>query len=247
MTMATNVQTGTVADNPALNSLATLAPLTRRSQIAATLREAILRGQLAPGSALVETKLAQQFGVSRGPLREAIRELSEEGLLLNKPYVGTYVVEVSEKTIAEAYTLRRLLDRHTFEMIWGKRDAVFSRELKRRHALLVEAVDNGELVAEIAAEMNFHRYPYEFSDSGLLLEMWELLSQKIRLGFTLYQNSMGQSHSHRDAHRKYLRCALGDDLGAMCAEIDTHIDAGLNTVLRYLRGVPNPSRRPTAL
>ena len=209
--------------------------LTRRSQIAAFMRQAIFSGQLQPGTPLVETRLAQQFGVSRGPLREAIRELSEEGLLLNKPYVGTYVVEVSAKTLAEAYGLRRVLERHAFESIWFKRSEAYRKELRLRHANLMEAVDAGDLALEIGAEMAFHRFPYEFSQNGVLLDMWEMLSQKIRLGFTLYQQSIGEPLSGRDAHDTYVRCALGDDLNAMCAEIDVHIDAGLKSVLGYLQ------------
>lgn len=214
--------------------MAILPALTRRSQISASLREAIFSGQLQPGAPLVETKLAQQFGVSRGPLREAIRELSEEGLLINKPYVGTYVVEVDAKTLTEAYELRRLLERNAFEAIWPRRDASFQRELLLRHANLLNAVDSGDLSSEIQAEMSFHRYPYEFSNNGLLLDMWELLSQKIRLGFSLYQKSIGEPFSGRDAHNTYVRCAMGDDLQAMRDEIDVHIDAGLKSVLGYL-------------
>lgn len=218
-----------------LGALSSLQPSTRRSQIAATLRDAIFSGQLPPGTPLVEIKLAQQFGVSRGPLREAIRELSEEGLLLNKPYVGTYVVEVSEKTLTEAYDLRRVLERHAFDLIWGHRNDSYRRELLARHSALIDAAVSGDMLAEIGAEMTFHRFPYEFSNSGVLLEMWEMLSQKIRLGFTLYQKSIGEPVSSRNAHNKYVECALGDDLDAMRQEIDVHIEAGLNTVLSYLR------------
>lgn len=229
-------------DTSVLSSLSSLAPLTRRSQIAATLREAILSGKLAPGTPLVETKLATQFGVSRGPLREAIRELSEEGLLINKPYTGTYVVEVSQKTLAEAYELRRVLEWHVFEAIWNRRDVAFRRELEHRHSMLLAAVDQQELAGEIVAEMHFHRYPYEFSGNELLLETWELLSQKIRLGFTLYQSAIGESLNHRNAHRKFMKCALGDDLDAMQSEIDVHIEVGLKTVLKFMRGDSKASR-----
>jgi len=222
-------------DGNPLGAPLNLPSLTRRSQIAATLRDAIFGGQLAPGTPLIETKLAQHFGVSRGPLREAIRELSEEGLLLNKPYVGTYVVEVSEKTLTEAYELRRVLERHAFEAIWDQRDAGFKRELRLRHGRLLDAVDSGDMAAEIGEGMNFHRFPYEFSRNALLLEMWEFLSQKIRLGFTLYQKSVDEPKSARNAHNKYVKCALGDDLDAMRAEIDVHIEAGLKSVLGYLQ------------
>ncbi|WP_216076103.1 GntR family transcriptional regulator, partial [Acinetobacter baumannii] len=65
---------------------------TFRAHIVEGLREAILSGDIAPGTPLVETSLAEQFGVSRGPLREAIRQLIDEGLLVTVPYTGTNVV-----------------------------------------------------------------------------------------------------------------------------------------------------------
>ena len=233
--MSKNPKDDVTVDGNPLVGLTSLAPLTRRSQIAATLREAIFGGQLPPGTPLVETKLAQQFGVSRGPLREAIRELSEEGLLLNKPYVGTYVVELSEKTLTEAYELRRVMDRYAFETLWNRRDAAFAGELRLRHSNLIEAVDSGDLATEIGAEMIFHRFPYEYLNNGVMLEMWEMLSQKIRLGFTLYQKSIGEPVNSRNAHRSFVSCALGDDLDAMRSEIDAHIEAGLKSVLGYLQ------------
>ena len=68
---------------------------TLRAHIAEQLRAAILAGDIAPGSPLVETVLSQRFEVSRGPLREALRQLIEEGLLVAVPYTGTHVASLS--------------------------------------------------------------------------------------------------------------------------------------------------------
>ena len=68
---------------------------TRRDQVAHTLRQAILAGQMPGGTQLVEGPLATQLGVSRGLLREALRELIESGLVINRPYAGTFVTELS--------------------------------------------------------------------------------------------------------------------------------------------------------
>src|SRR4051794_1056086 len=70
-------------DLPAFDAILTR---TRREQVVSLLREAILSGQIASGTQLVEMKLAARIGVSRGSIREAIRELVEQGLLISKPY-----------------------------------------------------------------------------------------------------------------------------------------------------------------
>jgi polar amino acid transport system substrate-binding protein len=98
---------------------------TFRQHIAERLRAAILAGELAPGAALVETSLATQFNVSRGPLREAMRELIEEGLLVTVPYTGTHVIALSADDIREMYSMRIVLERFAFEQAWDRRDARF--------------------------------------------------------------------------------------------------------------------------
>src|ERR1700728_1076568 len=98
-----------------MNSVKSIQPLpavTRRTQVVDALREAILSGELPPGSKITELDLAARFHVSRGPIREGIRELIDEGLLVSQPYTGTYVTVMDEKTIGEAYGLRRVLEKY---------------------------------------------------------------------------------------------------------------------------------------
>jgi DNA-binding GntR family transcriptional regulator len=79
-----------------------------RQKIVDVLRDAILSGELKPGQALVETTLASQLGVSRAPLREALRTLGKDGLVETVPYRGTTVKTLSRKDVEEIYSLRGL-------------------------------------------------------------------------------------------------------------------------------------------
>src|SRR3954463_13681390 len=74
------------------------------------LRNRILSGDLAPGSALSEASIARQLGNSRGPLREAVRRLTAEGFLRQAPNGGSVVVEFSRRDVAELYELREALE-----------------------------------------------------------------------------------------------------------------------------------------
>jgi DNA-binding GntR family transcriptional regulator len=78
--------------------------------VAATIRERILSGELAPGTKLVETEYAEQFGTSRGPIREAIRELAREGLVAELSRRGTFVSTLNAHDLSEVYDVREGLE-----------------------------------------------------------------------------------------------------------------------------------------
>ena len=224
------------ADTPedVLPDFSAIVSRTRREQVADVLRELILSGQLAQGAQLVELKLAARLGVSRGSVREAIRELVDEGLLVSKPYGGTYVATVTERGMVELFDLRKVMERHAFNLVWPHRTAAYRREFTRRHDALIAADAAGGMSAEIKAEMHFHSTSYEFCGNSLLLEMWQMLAHRIQLGFVISQ-TVDRRRSFRAANARYLRCALGDDLAAMMAEVDRHIDMGLRRVRRFVR------------
>lgn len=217
-----------------LLSFAPVPSQTRRAHIADALRKALLSGELAPGAQLIEARLAEQFGVSRGPLREAIRGLINEGLLVNRPYAGTYVAGADADSIEQMYSVRDALERHAFTLLWPLRDRRFREELQLRHRALLAAVDRADTLAQIEAEMRFHRCAYEFTGNAILLEMWDQLSTRLRLVFTLHRQAFKQGAKYRAAHDRYLRLALGKDLGVMLEEVSQHLSTGLTNVRRYL-------------
>jgi DNA-binding GntR family transcriptional regulator len=212
-------------------------PLTRRAQIAETLRNLILSGRLAPGTQLVESKLASRFGVSRGSIREAIWELIDQGLLINRPYAGAFVVSLDEKTMTEVFSLRGALERYCFTQLWPKRNDSFRKEFTARHKALVKTIRAQKHFDAIEAEMHFHSYPYEFAGNAVLLDVWRQLSKKIQLSFAMSQvivhgvEFIGTSES-------YIAAALGDDLEAMLREIDRHLELGVIAVKKLMRESP---------
>jgi DNA-binding GntR family transcriptional regulator len=213
---------------------------TRREQVVDLLREAILSGQLVRGSQLVEMKIATRLGVSRGSLREAIRELVEQGLLVSKPYAGTFVATIAESAMAELFDLRRVLERHAFCLVWPRRSAEYRRSFVERHDALLAAAASGVVAAEVRAEMHFQSTSYEFSGNAMLLETWQMLVGRIQLGFLIAQ-TVDRPRAVKLANERYLRCALGDDLDAMLQELDRHIDLGLRRVRRFMQ-----TREPAA-
>jgi DNA-binding GntR family transcriptional regulator len=212
-----------------LKSIQPLPAVTRRTQVVDALREAILSGELPPGNRITEQDLAARFRVSRGPIREGIRELIDEGLLVSQPYSGTYVTAMDEKAIADAYGLRRVLEKYAFRLAWPRRDAQFKVKLVRKYEALLAAAASGNFAGEMTAEVEFHSLPYEFSGDELLLSTWRHVSRRMQVGFILHRALPGGPDSE-SMHSRYLARALGDDLDLMLEEVDTHIDEGLATI-----------------
>lgn len=223
-----------VADPPGLR-IDRLRKSTFRQHIAERLRAAILAGDLAPGTALVETSLAARFDVSRGPLREALRELIEEGLLVTVPYTGTHVISLSVEDVQEIYSMRIALERFAFEQAWDRRDETFAEELRRRNAVLTAAIDAGDDAASIQAELDLHGLVYETSGHRMLQRTWHGLRGRLQLYWAAHHRAHATRGPRRDAHDSYVQAALGQDLAAMFDEITSHMGRGAKRTETFVR------------
>jgi DNA-binding GntR family transcriptional regulator len=215
-----------------------LAPLvedTRRSQIVRRMRDQIVSGTVAAGQRLTETDLSEQLGVSRAPLREAIRELVAAGLLVSVPYKGLFVREFTRRDLEELYSLRATLEKMAFREAWDRRTPEALTDLDRRHDALVDATLQGDDPAiSIELELVLHNWCYELADHRLLTEMWQNLRPNLQFYFTLHQKAHGRAGPRSDAHRIYVTCAKGDDIGAMLDHLDDHMRQGLERTLALL-------------
>ena len=203
-------------------SLKTPRDRTLRAQVARELREAIIFGELPPNTRLVEKQLAEQFDVSRGPLREALRELEEEGLVETRPHAGSKVRGFTNEELADTYSLRRVLERYAFELIWERREPDFFSQLDHRHEDLLEAIRGAVPHREDVAELAFHSLVFEYTANRPLIETWERLSRRIAYCFAMFRPPKRTLKTKLAAHLDYVRCAKDTDLGAMLAEIDRH-------------------------
>lgn len=213
------------------------APLKRETmgaQIVALLRRAILTGDLAPGAQVVETTLAQRLGASRGPLREAMRQLIDEGLLVSVPYTGTRVVDISVDDINDIYAMRTCLEQFAFELLWPRRDAAFGAELAARNAALQRAIDAGDDVGTIEAELDLHGLAYERAGNRILLTTWTGLRGRLQLYWAAHHRAHGLNGPLRESHDAFVRLAVGNDLAAMQDEIQSHMRRGLETTKTFV-------------
>jgi len=126
-----------------------LSPRALYQEVAELLRERIFSRELPPGSWIDELKLAEEYGISRTPLREALKVLATEGLVTMKVRRGAYVTEVSDSDLADVYHLLALLESDAAGVVAEKASAAQLQELQELHGELEEAVNNRERFFEI--------------------------------------------------------------------------------------------------
>lgn len=208
---------------------------TRRGQIVRHLRQLIVNGNVQPGERLTETRLADQLGVSRAPLREAIRDLVDSGLVESLPYKGLFVRSVTRQDLEEIYSLRTALEQFAFQQCWAKRDTKARADLEQRHADLLSEIDrNEDTERAIELELHLHDWCYELAGHALLQKTWHQMKPNLQFYFTLHQKAHNRAGPLRQGHEVYVTCALGNSLDAMQDHLDTHMRQGLEATKMHL-------------
>ena len=126
-----------------------LTPRALYQEVAELLRQRIFNRELAPGSWIDELKLAEEYGISRTPLREALKVLATEGLVTMKVRRGAYVTEVSERDLADVYHLLALLESDAAGVVAIEATAAQLKELTALHKELEKSVGQRERFFEI--------------------------------------------------------------------------------------------------
>jgi len=207
---------------------------TMSAQISVLLRRAILTGELAPGEQVVESALALRLGASRGPLREAMRQLIDEGLLINVPYTGTRVVDISVQDVDDIFTMRTCLEQFAFEQIWERRSDAFKTDLIKLNGVLKSAVDSLDHVAAVEAELDLHGLAYAHAGNRLLLNSWTGLRGHLQMYWAAHHNAHGTTGPKRESHDDYVQHALGDSLDTMKQELRAHMRRGFETTKAFV-------------
>jgi DNA-binding GntR family transcriptional regulator len=182
-----------VVDNRPVGAVcATLAtrvfpPATRlifRNQVIDALRAAIVDGRLQPGQPITERQLAHDLQISRAPIREALRDLEKEGLIVTRPHKGTYVASFSDEDVQEIYTLRANLE----TMALGRAiERATAADIQALNALIddMERHAQTDFTQMINVDLTFHRRICEIAAHRRLLDAWDVLANQLRALYTI--------------------------------------------------------------
>jgi len=151
---------------------------TLREKILETIREAILKGDLKPGEKVAEPELAERFGISRTPIREAFRQLESEGYLTVIPRKGAVVAALSERDVQEYYAVKSILEGYAAELAAKN---LSEKELARLEAInekLKKLASEGDVKTFYKVHNEFHEMFLKAADNSKLYELVIHLGQK---------------------------------------------------------------------
>ena len=206
-----------------------------RDVVFKTLREAILKGDLAPGERLMEIKLANQLGVSRTPIREAIRKLELEGLVVMVPRKGAEVEKITEKYLRDVIEVRASLEELAIslacERITDEKIAELKDALEQFRTVI-----KGKDVTKIAQmDVAFHDVIFEATQNARLVQMVNNLREQMYRYRLEYLKDFS-THSRLDEeHVKIFEAVSARDIERATALIREHIYNQEVTVVKNIQ------------
>jgi DNA-binding GntR family transcriptional regulator len=228
-----------VAEHGAVRSLAD--HLSLRERIVARLRQAIITGELAQKSRLIEPELARQLNVSRTPLREAIRQLEAEGFVTNVPRFGSFVSEITPRDVEDLYAIRTVIEGLAARQAAENPDPAKRDVLDNILADLAKRTGDYRQYHEISGR--FHDIIVELSENRRLQGIYHSLAQHVSRMRTLSLAVRGRPEISLRGHRRIATAILrGRGVEAERA-MRAHIEAAYGVLKRTVR---KAASRPAA-
>jgi DNA-binding GntR family transcriptional regulator len=195
-----------------------------RSQAYESIREAIIKGKLQPGVRLREVELSEQIGMSRGPIREALRQLEQEGFIISHPYRDTVVVETCQEEVTEVFVpIRRIVEIYAAtraHKVLIDKDFDYLSTLVDR----MEAAHTKDDLDELAdCDLKFHHYLIQKAGGHDMLRIWNSITSKIYPRFLIQGIKHASFLIVVKEHRTYLALIREGDSGKIVSHVQTHI------------------------
>jgi DNA-binding GntR family transcriptional regulator len=210
-------------------SALSLAPRALYEEVAELLRQRIFARELEPGSWIDELKIAEEYGISRTPLREALKVLAAEGLVTMKVRRGAYVTEVSEKDLADVYHLLALLESDAAGVVAQRGTEEQLAELRELHDALEAAAGNRDEF--FALNEQFHMRLLEMADNRWRQQMVADLRKVMKLN---RHNSLLKSGRLTDSlaeHRAIMTALQSRDAVLTVQRMNEHFHNGLEAAV----------------
>ena len=206
------------------SDLPLLAPASMRQRATDVLRAAIVSGRLVPGDRLKEAELSEKLGISRAPVREALRQLEHEGLVVSLPYRATEVLGISQEEIAEVLvpirlTLETFAFRRALPLLSGDDlDALGVLVQTMRQAGAI-----GDLDALAEADVRFHELVIERSGQQHCLQIWRSIQPRVRAYFRRDAPIHSRADEIADEHEELLDVLRRGDETQLLETLRHHI------------------------
>lgn len=200
-----------------------------------TLRQAILTGELKPGERLLEIHLADKLGVSRTPVREAIRQLEQEGLVVMMPRKGAQVAHITEKSMSDVLEIRLALDEFAAELACERITDDELQELEGACKAFEKAIATGDIRNITTADINFHNIIFTSCRNPRLSQIVNNLAEQMyRYRFEYIKDASGWQ-SLITEHRMITDAISKRDVNMAKSAIHVHIKNQENSIIRLIR------------
>lgn len=210
-----------------------------REVVCETLREAIRKGVLKPGERLMEIQLADELGVSRTPVREAIRKLELEGYVIMMPRRGTYVANLSIRDINEVFEIRTALDSLASGLA---AERITDEELERLQRLLVhisEYIEENDMEKIVAADTEFHDILYQASRNTRLVGIIVNLREQMTRFRSMSMGFPGRLRETLAEHKKIVDAIAQGDVKEAQQAAEYHMEKSEQTLLASMEALKN--------
>lgn len=194
-----------------------------RDLVFTTLRQAILKGELLPGERLMEIQLAEKMGVSRTPIREAIRKLEREGLVIMVPRKGAEVAGISEKMLRDVLEVRMTLEKLALRLAFKRQGTDLIEKLEAAEQAFQDAIEGEKLIDMAEADEHFHFLIYEAADNDKLRELLNSLKENMYRYRLEYLKDENYRRSLMEEHNAIIEAFKANDLEKGLEVTDTHI------------------------
>ena len=200
--------------------------------VAATLREWIQRGRLAPGARIIERRVAAELGVSHIPVREALASLEDEGLVVRLPRRGARVAELSARVLEETSSLRVVLEGLVVERAQERLTADARSELQT----IVDGMIAGAIATDVECvlvqDQRFHETLWRLADHGVLLEVSARMRGRMNVFFRAAATSLAPDalRRHAETHQDLLNVILSGERGPAVAAMRQHIEVAAERI-----------------
>lgn len=196
-----------------------------------TLREAIIHQTLKPGERLMEIQLAEEMGVSRTPVREAIRKLELEGLVVMVPRKGAYVASISMKDIHEVYELRSALEALAASLAAARITDEELEEMERQMVKEAKETDENNLQGIVTIDTTFHDLLYKAANNQRLVQFINILQEQLQRFRAATLSSPGRSKYALEEHKKIVEALANRDAKLAARLATEHIENAENAMI----------------
>jgi len=206
-----------------------------RELVFESLRQAIVDLKLKPGERLMEIQLAEDLGVSRTPVREAIRKLELEGFVVMMPRKGAYVAGISMKDIADIFEIRGALEGLAASLAAERGTEEEIEQMERELVRISESIEKDDLLSVVEVDTDFHAILFRASRNDRLAQMLNHLREQIQRFRTTSLGRPGRMRVALEEHKKIVEALSQRDPDLSRARAQEHIENAESSMIDALR------------